>query len=183
MAHHEAGHAVAFLEIGHQIREMYLDPYEGFTNPVDPKAHADPRFTFVLYAGPWAHARAKTSANGVPAFEDVSTEMRANFSDWRAYEELMPGGDVGKVDRVDIATTDAYFDASKSASNIDYPPIAPPLRSWDDDLAALAPKIEQLVEELQTAESAGVVERGFLGGELPLVKVSRLRWQRPEGAR
>ena len=177
-AFHEAGHAVAFLEVGLQIESICIDPYEGYTNPVDQEAHRNPEFAFVLYAGPWAHAQAKSGDVGAPSFESVTAEMQANLSDWRAYEETMPGGDVAKVDRVDLARLDAYWRGDHDYRDIDPPPIAPPREGWSESLMRLLPKIKQLANEMLAAEKSGATHPGFLGGELPLVRVAPHHWRR-----
>jgi hypothetical protein len=174
--------AVAYLRVGHQIREIYIHPYDGFTDPLDQEAHRDPNYPFVVYAGPWAHADTKASTDGAPTFESVTAEMQANLSDWRAYEETMPGRDVTKVEQVEIAMANAYYDETKNERDIAYPPIAPPRECWNDALAEMGPKIKQLADELLAAEESRGGEHEFLEGELPLVRVASHFWRRQEDA-
>jgi len=109
-AYHEAGHAVAVANCP-QGRVDEIDV--GYNELVGEwlgqtlHDHRDEDQAFIIYAGPWAHARAEWPEETIDVAH-VEIQYRRNFSDWRAYERAK-GGDVSAVDAYELALDEAVM--------------------------------------------------------------------------
>lgn len=155
-AHHEAGHAVAALRRKRAVYEMYVVFPDGFTR--HEKLDAD--YAFVLYAGPWAQARADRAHRGFlrrcflwPGrcfARHVAIMFGHNYDDWRAYEEEMDGN-VDVVLAYDLAKTRAYHEQGMRRYDIPAT-ITPPNKEWDRELAKVWPEIQKLATQILAAD-------------------------------
>lgn len=158
-AQHEAGHAVAFLRRGFQLREIFIDPYYGFTQEdIDEGIDdLDPNFPFILYAGPWAHALAgwgghdpatleAKNENGERFGDLVTLQMQGNTSDWERYERAMGG----KPEAVAKFVRDQHhaFEEGWPQTSVARPPVTSPHVEWHGELLTMRHEIESLASLL-----------------------------------
>jgi len=166
-AQHEAGHAVAFLRRGFQIREIFLDPYDGFTQEDldDGIDDRDPNFPFILYAGPWAHALAgwgdddplaldAMSLDGKRFGDLVDLHMQSNLSDWKRYERAM-GGDLDAIDKF-VRDQHHAFEEGLPQSGVVRPPVTSPRGDWHSELLTMRHEIESLTSLLLSSDGKPV---------------------------
>ena len=153
-AHHEAGHAVAATRRGYAVTEIVIDPERGFTEYAA-IPHGDDH-AFIVYAGPWAHARAlwmsptadsdARDEDGVRFSDRVAAQMQNNIADWKTYEGIMPDGDPAAVDAAASVRTQALhgelFDAVVQKD------IAQPNAEWNAELASAWTDIQDLSRHL-----------------------------------
>jgi hypothetical protein len=163
-AHHEAGHAVAAQKRCGYVTEIYIDPFEGHTgHDSDPSDLA-----FIIYAGPWAHVRARCTE---ATFDRVRPEMQGNYADHHDYEKAV-GGNVAAVEQADFARLKAH-DGLLDWSEVPRAPVTQPDPAWDSELERLWPDIQELATQLLAAEP----EIPFGGGP-PLKREAPNYWRR-----
>jgi hypothetical protein len=103
---HEAGHALAACDRNRPVHEIFIHPDKGYTRhgDDDTKYEGDDH-QFIVWAGPWAEARAfwefqgksTRGAEGHAFSEQVRSFLRKNSSDWFEFHQAM-GREVTKDD-------------------------------------------------------------------------------------
>ncbi|WP_197517830.1 hypothetical protein [Mycobacterium sp. E796] len=176
VAYHEAGHAVAAVKCpGGRVDEIDIsynplvdDEARGYTK----HDHEPEDQAFIIYGGPWAHARAwiigeETRDGDDRTFESkVAEAFRCNHDDWFAYERQM-GGDVDAIKAFIDEEVAAFVEGRDR--NVEPPPLTAPDPEWHVTLTKAWPEIEELAIKMLDVEKEIVIGDG-----------NRLIWQGPE---
>lgn len=156
-AYHEAGHAVAAAKCpdGHvdeiDIRNTpFVETERGGTK----HDHRPEDQAFIIYAGPWAHARAKWPGETID-LDRVLAVLRWNADDWTAFQQVH-GHEVSANDlmQFQIAATDGGI----------APPEYWPNMTWHEEAAEVLvrawPEIQELAEKMLAGEREIVLSNG-----------------------
>ena len=174
---HEAGHAIAALQSGRPVNEIYIHPTDGYTcHGLDKSDYNAEDCRFIVTAGPWAEVRALWAILGIDkdAHDDAGLSfghklrdfLRKNSDDWRDYHQAL-GHTVSEDDR--RQARDAYFDVG-----VPPPYECPPEGGWDALPEQLWFEARRLAMAMLGAED--VIEIGY--GQLPLDRLPPTRWRR-----
>jgi hypothetical protein len=154
-AHHEAGHAVAADRCRREVFEILIDFPGGFTRHQE----AGGDYAFILYAGPWAQARAQWTKETIDtgtrdddghSFEEhVKAMFGSNPDDWCKYEHEK-GGDCSTIAAYQAEETEAY--EKGELYRFAPAPITTPDREWDTLLENAWTTIKDVATRMLAAE-------------------------------
>jgi hypothetical protein len=157
---HEAGHLVAAHMRGVRVASIHVDTHYGH---IKIERGSGVEYAFILYAGPWAEARAgwpeptiddtALDTSGRSFADQVAFAFSCNTSDWAEYEQEM-GGDVGAVSDAGLVEMFGWDFA--------WPPVTPPDPAWDAELEARWPEVQQLAARMYAGEAIIAVGDGNL---------------------
>jgi len=143
---HEAGHVNACELRGVKVGRVYINTYDGRT---DFETSGCVDYAFIVYAGPWAEARAGWTeptiddavldATGRSFAAHVAAAFSFNTSDWVEYEQEM-GGDFSAVSNAGLAEMFGW--------EFEWPRMTPPEPTWPAELEARWPEIQELATRM-----------------------------------
>lgn len=169
---HEAGHAVAALACGRPINEMYIHPDTGFTgHGVEGSVYPDEVRLFVVYAGPWAQARALAGEADSLAFEELVKKLlwEFNFCDWVEFQ---------LASRREIREGDCHAFLMDSFHGADPPYDSAFDPKWNVDLEGLLHHIKNLATAMYENQALIEIDLGERK-RASLQRIGSLRWARP----
>jgi hypothetical protein len=151
---HEAGHAVAARDRKRPVNEIFIEPDHGYTrHGTEDTKYQDDDHQFIVWAGPWAEARAcwafqgkgKHGENAGEFIDDARSLLRKNGHDWREFHEAM-----GRtITDADVAEARMAYDTGGEPPKGEYAPDD----QWDGLLDGMWLQINTLATNLM-AEAA-----------------------------